>query len=168
MNRPDQAAIILPKERSALFWWWPALVQMTLIYFASSNVGSAKNTSRIIGPLLRWLFGSVSDETVWNVQFYIRKCGHLTGYAILGILCWRAVAKPARWLANDWQTRVAFQAWLIATLYAGTDEWHQSFVPSREGSVWDVLLDSFGVFVGLCVVRQFCHWRTARKLKQFV
>jgi VanZ family protein len=65
---------------------------------------------------------------------------------------------------EDWQNQIAFRAWLVAALYASTDEWHQSFVRSREGSVWDVLLDSVGVFLGLCVVRRICRWRSARAL----
>lgn len=141
---------------------------MVFIFIASSNVGSAKNTSRIIGPLLRWIFGAVTDETVWNIQFYIRKTGHFMGYALLGILCWRAISRPVRWLANDWQPKLAFRAWLLATLYSASDEWHQSFVPSREGSVSDVLLDSCGVIFGLWLVCRLCEWRTAQKLKQFV
>lgn len=141
---------------------------MVFIFIASSNLGSAKNTSRIIGPLLRWIFGTISDETVWAVQFYIRKTGHFTGYALLGILCWRAISRPDRWLAKDWQTKLAFRAWLLATLYAASDEWHQSFVPSREGSVADVMLDSCGVLTGLFLVQRLCQWRTAQKLKQFV
>ena len=36
----------------------------------------------------------------------------------------------------------------IATLYAASDEWHQSFVPSRSASIVDVLIDCVGAMCG--------------------
>lgn len=133
---------------------------MTLIFFASTGAGSAQNTSRFIGPLLRWLFGAVTDETVWAIQFYIRKSGHAVGYAILAILCWRALVRPLHWTREVWQTRSAFLAWTIASVYALTDELHQSLIPSRQGSLWDVLLDSFGAWLGLLLIRAICLRRS--------
>jgi len=48
---------------------------------------------------------------------------------------------------------------LIVTMYAITDELHQSFVPSREGSVWDVLLDTTGGAFGLLFLWILGRWR---------
>jgi VanZ family protein len=33
-------------------------------------------------------------------------------------------------------------AWLGTAFVATMDEWHQSYIPSRTGTPWDVLLDS--------------------------
>lgn len=139
-----------------MLYWFPPALWMTLIFFASTGAGSAQNTSRIIGPLLRWLFGAVTDETVWTIQFYIRKSGHAVGYAILAILCWRALVRPARWTREVWQPRSALLAWTIASVYALTDEFHQSFNDSRNGSLADVLLDACGAALGLLLVRALC------------
>jgi VanZ family protein len=50
----------------------------------------------------------------------------------------------------------------VAALYATTDEFHQAFVPSRQGLVWDVLLDSSGALASLLflcdVGRLFRRW----------
>lgn len=146
--------------------WIQSVLWMVLIFFASSDVGSAKNTSRIIGPLLRWLFGPIPDETVLAVQFVIRKCAHLTVYAVLAVLLWRALAKPIRWTLEYWNLRQAKAAWLIASLYAVTDEWHQSFIGSRDATVRDVLIDSVGAVAGLMLVRMICRYRTNRGLTQ--
>jgi VanZ family protein len=147
-----------PQNRrlSQFFNWLPPAIWMALIFLASTGAGSAKNTSQIIGPLLRWIFGTITDETVWTMQFYIRKTGHAVGYAILAILCWRALTNRQRWTKEVWQARSAFIAWTIASVYAITDELHQSFNPSRQGSVWDVLLDSCGAALGLLLVRAIC------------
>lgn len=136
--------------------WLAPLLWMALIFFASTGAGSAQNTSRLIGPFLRWLLGAVSDQTVWQIQFYLRKSGHAVGYAILATLCWRALAQPAGWLRGEWRSKEGRLAWLIASVYAITDELHQSFIPSRQGSLLDVLLDATGAALGLLLVRALC------------
>ena len=37
---------------------------------------------------------------------------------------------------------------IVAFLYAISDEWHQSFVPGRDSSFKDILLDSLGIIIG--------------------
>ena len=48
---------------------------------------------------------------------------------------------------------------VISVLYAATDEFHQSFVPSRMASPWDVLIDTVGAALGLFVLWMFGQWR---------
>jgi len=33
-------------------------------------------------------------------------------------------------------------------MYALTDEWHQSFVPERDASLWDAVVDAIGIATG--------------------
>ncbi len=40
----------------------------------------------------------------------------------------------------------------IAILYAASDEIHQYFVPGRTCSLWDFLVDSLGIIVGISAV----------------
>ena len=40
---------------------------------------------------------------------------------------------------------------LLATLYGVSDEFHQSFVPGRESSGWDVLADFVGSSLGVFI-----------------
>jgi VanZ family protein len=79
-------------------------------------------------------------------DFVLRKLAHLTVFAVLTVLLFRAfrlhVARPTpAWLL----------AMLVAVLYACADEWHQTFVPGREGTVRDIVIDSVGV-VGVWVL----------------
>jgi VanZ family protein len=113
---------------------------------------SSGRTSRINGPFLRWLKPDVSQETIERVQFVVRKGAHLTEYAILAWLLWRAVRLPRKNDERPWDWRQAVIAFGLAVAYAATDEFHQSFVPSREGHVRDVLIDTFGAVLGLFVV----------------
>ena len=111
---------------------------MIVIFVASTDVLSAAHTSRFIGPLLRWFYPDISNATIASVQFFVRKCGHLTEYAILAALLCRALLRSP--------PSIAF---VIAALYAVLDEFHQSFVPSRTGSRWDVLIDCIGALIGI-------------------
>jgi VanZ family protein len=123
---------------------------MALIFTASTDLGSTRQTSRIIGPFLRFFSPDVSDETIHNVQVAVRKAGHVTGYAILAMLLWRACQKG--FLRSGWNWRSAQISEAIAIAYALTDEFHQSFVPSRMASGWDVLIDSAGAAAGLAAI----------------
>lgn len=140
-------------------YWGPVLLWMSLIFSASSDRMSFQHSSRIIGPLLRWLFPQLSDEIVNAIVFGVRKCAHLTEYAVLALLCWRALRKPSKSEPRPWKGSHARLALGLVALYASTDELHQVFVPSRQGSVWDVLLDTSGGALGLLCLWAFGRWR---------
>jgi VanZ family protein len=126
---------------------------MAIIFSMSTDAGSSRRTSRIIGPLLRWFNPAVSDETIERVQTVVRKGGHLTEYAILAALLWRGLRQSAAMnvapALRPWRRREAILAVIFAALFAATDEWHQSTVPSRQGQVSDVILDSAGATAGV-------------------
>ena len=123
---------------------------MALIFEASTDLGSMQHTSRVIGPVLRFFWPKVSDKTVHDVQVAVRKTGHLSGYAMLAAVVWRAKQKGI--FVGGWSWRSARFAEIVAALYAMTDEFHQSFVPTRDASIWDVLIDSTGAAVGLALI----------------
>ena len=135
---------------------------MALIFSASTDLGAARGTSRIIGPLLLWLKPDLSPESVERIVFTVRKAAHITEYALLAVLLWRALRKPVRGDDRPWSWAVAGQALTVAVLYAATDEVHQAFVPSRTGSILDVGWDAAGATAGLLIVwllgRRFKHW----------
>lgn len=107
-----------------LLRWLPVLAWMALIFAFSAQ------------PTLPSLPGAWLD-----VLF--KKGAHFGVYAVLAALCWRALMpRRAAW---GW-------AWLLAVLYACSDEWHQSFVPGRHPAVTDVLIDAAGAATALLVV----------------
>ena len=98
-------------------------------------------TSRIIGPLLHFLFPNSPEETITAYHGFIRKAAHVTEYAVLA---WLAV----RGLRASPSTTVSRKRFVIAivlvTVVAMTDEFNQSFEASRTSSAYDVLLDILG------------------------
>jgi VanZ family protein len=128
---------------------------MAMIFIGSTDIGSTQHTSRIIGPVLRWLKPDVSEETIHNVQTVVRKTGHLSEYAILGLLICRArriIREVRGWSWREFGIVVA-----CCAAYACTDEFHQLFVSSRQASVVDVLIDTCGATVGMLSL-----WRLGR------
>src|SRR5205085_6958337 len=126
-------------------WMWsrvwrygPLLVWLGFIFFASTGEFSADNTSRIIRPLLLWLFPDISEEKIALAHFIIRKAAHFTEYAVLAFLAARAFSTSAKaQLRRYW----FFISLAIVVVYALTDEYHQSFVPSRTYSIYYSLID---------------------------
>jgi VanZ family protein len=76
-------------------------------------------------------------------HFYIRKGGHVFGYGMLSILLFRAWRETLPSIRNTrWTLRWSIIAVLGTAFVASLDEWHQSFIPSRTGTLRDVLLDT--------------------------
>src|ERR1019366_8142347 len=107
--------------------WIAAILWLIVIAIESTTYLSSHNTSRILYPLLHFLFGmDLARFEHWH--FYIRKGGHVFGYGMLSILLFRAwretlpVVSGARWTLR-WTTLAVLGTALVASL----DEWHQSF-----------------------------------------
>ena len=153
----------MSKARSFLKYWLPAILWMLVIFCASTDVGSLRQTSRIIGPLLHWLFPQMPEPTVGLIVLYVRKCAHLTEYAILALLFWRALRKPVKNDPRPWSWAEAGKSVLLVALYASSDEFHQLFVPSRQASVWDVMIDTTGGILGMLALAAVLKWRKRRR-----
>ena len=132
---------------------------MGVIFSASGDQFSFQHSSRIIGPFVRWLFPHLSDEAIHAIVVVVRKCAHLTEYAVLALLLWRALRKPPVPGTPSWRWSEAGLALALVALYAASDEFHQTFVPSRDGCVSDVLLDTAGGALALLCLWAVGRWR---------
>lgn len=129
---------------------------MAVIFAYSAQPGDESGETSIWAGMM---FGKifVPDFEDWSeekqVEFAekidhpVRKVAHFTEYTILGFLI--AVA----YVDNDKKRYKKFLVpWLFGSVYAATDEFHQRFVPGRNGNIFDVMLDSSGVAFGVCLV----------------
>jgi VanZ family protein len=121
--------------------WIAAILWLIVIAIESSALLSSHNTSRILYPLLHFLFG-LNRANFEHWHFYIRKGGHVFGYAMLSFLLFRAWRATLPMGNAKWTLRWANIAILGTALVASLDEWHQSFLPSRTGRWQDVVLDT--------------------------
>jgi VanZ family protein len=134
--------------------WIPVIVWCIAIYcFSEFSFFTGENTKRILHMILSYLpFGGGKEGGPSLLNFIVRKMAHLTEFGILAVLVWRALApKRAAYVG----------AWLFATVYAMTDEWHQSFEPGRTATPKDVAIDSCGAL--LAVIGVFLYTRWAKK-----
>ena len=152
---PDRGMNILATLRGqwARAWerWLPPVAWMGLIFYLSSqpDLPSAPE------PLL---------------ELILKKTAHAFVYAVLAALFHRATSrdsgtyrqKPPLGLAGHppprsgegqrWGPLMSLVPWLLAALYAVSDEMHQTFVPGRSGRMTDVLIDAVGAAAGVSVM----------------
>ncbi len=139
-----------PHQNDTLKAWIAAILWLIVISIESTSYLSAHNTSRVLYPLIHFLFGvNYAHFEPWN--FFLRKSGHVFGYGLLSILLFRAWRETLPASGHPkWTVRWANLAVLGTALVASLDEWHQSFLPSRTGRWQDVVLDtSAGIVVQL-------------------
>jgi VanZ family protein len=132
------------RRRSLLYWiraWLPVAVSVGIIMMESTEFFGSDNTSRPLRMLFEAIFGPVADARWEVLHHFIRKSGHFLGYGLIGLAWLRAwwLTLPHSRFIHD-----AFLALLGTALVASADEWHQTFLPNRTGSPWDVLLDCCG------------------------
>lgn len=153
----ENAGTDTERPKSRLGRYAPLIFWMAAIFIASTDELSGAKTASVIEPLLRWFFPHITREHLELFHLLVRKAGHLSEYAILGLLFSRAFGASGHlWLRRRW-----FAASLILiSLYAFSDEYHQSFVPSRTASIYDSLIDIIG---GLTALVLIALWKRTRR-----
>jgi VanZ family protein len=121
---------------------------ITVFCFSNQQGETSGNTSgRIIKVILKIFSKDISEEQVQKLQLPIRKLAHFTIYAIGGTL--------AILLLNQYNIPLIqkiLYSQLIISAYAMLDEFHQSFIPGRTASLWDVLIDSTGALTAILLI----------------
>ncbi len=117
---------------------------MGVIFTASADSHSYQHSSALFEPLMRWLFPHISAERMDLCHHYFRKCAHLTEYGIFALLVWRAIHQPRPGLPKPWLWKEMVITLAVVFLYSTTDEYHQSFVPTRTPLFSDCLIDTTG------------------------
>ena len=136
-------------------YWLPLLVWVCVIFFGSTDVLSAEHTSRFMVPFLLWLKPEMSPEKILFIVIVMRKSAHVSEYAILALLLWRAVRSNPT--LRTTRPMLLGAALVACAVFAASDEFHQSFVKSRTPSVRDVMLDVAGAVFGLLIGATFAH-----------
>lgn len=99
------------------------------------------NTSRIIRPLLEFLFPNTPEDILIIYHGYIRKFAHFAEYAVLAFFASRAFLPSSQSILRRFWWAFAF---LFIAFVASVDEYNQSFNPARTSSPYDVLIDCAG------------------------
>ena len=140
-----------PAQKQLLKTWIAAILWLWVIVLESTNLASSENTRRLFYPLLPFLFGlGPGHFPTWHAL--IRKTGHFVGYFTLSLLLFRAWRATFAFPALRWSIEWARISFFMTALVACLDEWHQTYLPKRTGSLHDVLLDSTAAMVAQVVL----------------
>ena len=114
-------------------FWGPVVIWMLVIFVFSSR-GRA----------------SVAEEYIIN--FLVFKTLHVLEYAWLFALSFRAVK-----LSVPHQKKFVWglAALVVTVLYAASDELHQTYIPTREGTPRDVIIDAIGACIAWILIAQW-------------
>jgi VanZ family protein len=152
--------------RDVRFWlsaWLPVLLGILMIAVESTEWLGADKTVGPLRLLFQAIFGHVGDRQWQIIHQYIRKSGHFFGYGVVGLAwlrAWWMTLPHSRFIPD------ALLALLGTGFLAAADEFHQSFIPNRTSSPWDVLIDCCGAITLQLMIYLFlrvsCPKRLAR------
>lgn len=121
------------------YYWLPPVVVTTVILLMSNDLGSSSHT----GGWLKWLLSPLAlldPDRLEEINFYLRKLGHLTAYGASGALWLRAFQGHLRYRLRSCLLLTLGLCLLVALM----DEGRQALVGSRGSSLLDVALDLAG------------------------
>lgn len=85
------------------------------------------------------------------VDSIMRSGAHVVEFAVLQLLFYRAFLHTP-FFSKRSQIELLLVAVILTISYAISDEWHQYFVPTRQASLFDIVLDSVGAFSGALII----------------
>ena len=150
-------------------------IMAAIFSFSAQSGGESGSLSDAVARMLASAFVGGFDampseqqtQLIAQMSWPIRKTAHASEYACLAIslviTCWQIAAwrHETREGARLCPRRVPFvgmTAFVIAVLYACSDEIHQLFIDGRAGQVADVLVDASGAAIG-CLLMCLLMWR---------
>jgi VanZ family protein len=120
---------------------------MVVILALSSDAASSQQTGATLGPFLHWLLPWATSLQIDAAHLVVRKAAHVTVYAVLAALWFRAFVR-----GRGWPPRAsALVALVIALVWASVDEVHQSFTSARTAAAGDVLIDGTGAALAVAM-----------------
>jgi VanZ family protein len=126
-----------------------AALWLAIVLFMGASYFAANKTAVFILPILKFLAPHASIRQLHAIHTGIRKIAHVTEYAILAVLWFKALVLSARRTPRV----AAWVALSVCLLCAFADEAHQSTLPMRTGSASDFVIDSLGAVAALILVR---------------
>ena len=113
------------------FYWSPPIIWMSVIFYMSSQK-------------------SIAITTNTTADFVTFKTLHMIEYAFLFFLFYRAF-QSLKYLNNRMNGLCAI---IIAMSYSITDEFHQLYIPTRQGRLRDVLFDIAGMLIMYGIIKK--------------
>ena len=133
-------------------------------FSAQDGEESGSLSGAIAKAVVRLFGGDPEGKTRETLETVIRKCAHMTEFAILALLLLWAVCV---WTGAR-NIKAYAAALLITVCLAALDEFHQTFVPDRAGRPLDVLIDSCGALAALGAVWIITHGKSSSESSESI
>lgn len=145
----------------AFVFWVLTLCWIAVIFHlsAETDIESSSLSSSIL------MFINEICNTNFTDDSLLRMAAHSSEFALLTVLTYMALSStnkisnktsysesPVKLMRSDNEMNIIFTLW-FTILNAIFDEYHQLFVPGRDGSIVDVLIDLVGIIIILAVIR---------------
>lgn len=139
-----------------IFSWIAVICWLILIFSFSAQPavqsdGLSRQVTKIILEIIDIVI-PVEEIGLDQLNSIIRKLAHFGVYLVLGVLINNAFEKSGVKDLKGFMISLLF-----CVLYAISDEVHQLYVPGRGAQVTDVLIDSWGAFVGINMIYWYRH-----------
>jgi VanZ family protein len=145
-NQTSREGLTLMKR---VGYWLPVAAMIAVMFGFSTDAFSGENTQGVILRVIESLGFDPNSRAALHLHFAIRKLAHLTEYALLAALLYRAFRSGR---SPRWRNRWAAQTMAIVVVWALLDEYHQSLTETRTGSIYDSLIDIAGGLLALAVI----------------
>ncbi len=89
---------------------------------------------------------------------------HALCYALLATLAWIGLRGLLPQKSNRFMMMVSF---LFAVVFGLSDEWHQSFVPSRDASIKDLISNTIGSGLTVMIIFFVLEYWTQKELSDY-
>jgi len=136
------------KIKNFIIFWLPVFAWMGFLFPLTNDTLSSNSTSYFIVPILKWFLPNASQATINTLHILFRKSVHFGEYAFLAFLLFRAF----RGRNKDWRLKWLLYAGIIAVSYGFLDEFLQTLIASRTGSIFDWIVDSAGALSTLGII----------------
>ena len=160
---------VFDKKNLRLFAFIPAVFMMVIIWgFSGSDADDSGKLSLEVTKKIVDIGNKVfhqgtltaeeKDALVNKLHTPVRKCAHMTEYALLAISVFLPLALYIKEYSKIFNATVMF-----CVFYASTDEFHQIFVEGRAGRLTDVMIDSIGILLASTILLLIFNKKKNRK-----
>jgi VanZ family protein len=121
----------------------------------------SKSPASSAGSMAAWLqnwFPFLQHYEIGSVVMYLRKLIHVGGYFLAAVLIYAAASISPKLKRFPYQT-----AFILAAVLAGLDEWYQTRLAHRTGSLNDIIIDMVGIVLGIVSIKVFRGFQSRQK-----
>lgn len=149
--------------------WIGAFLGFLFVASTSNNYMGGTHSQAVLTKVWEGLLGNWHVNDIGPANLYLRKVGHFIGHGLLSLVfcrAWYSTVRQKASLKRVWRRPAAGTLAVLTTFtIACLDEWHQSYVPGRVGSVRDVMIDASGALVANLIFLAIMMRRTPRLVR---